>query len=134
MADEDYKEQMRKYIEVVKKMAFEAPLEQALDDLKVMSQATALITDRVEMRVRKSLNPNDSSKKASVKSKASSKSKSIKPFPSVQPTQATQRTKPQSSLPTTNTPTSTATSIADINKVQQDYAQSLKPIQPIKPI
>lgn len=134
MADEDYKEQMRKYIEVVKKMAFEAPLEQALDDLKIMSQATALITDRVEMRVRKSLNPNDSSKKASVKSKASSKSKSIKPFPSVQPTQATQTTKPQSSLPTTNTPTSTATSIADINKVQRDYAQSLKPIQPIKPI
>ena len=42
MAEEDYKEVMRKYIEVVKRMAFEAPLEQALDDLKVMSQATQI--------------------------------------------------------------------------------------------
>ena len=35
MAEEDYKEVMRKYIEVVKRMAFEAPLEQALDDFSM---------------------------------------------------------------------------------------------------
>ena len=128
MAEEDYKEVMRKYIEVVKRMAFEAPLEQALDDLKVMSQATAMVSDRVALRVAKSLNPNDKeSKRVRVKSKGSNKRKGIKPFPSVKPTQPP---KPQISEP----PNTTATSMSDANKSKQDYAQSLKPIQPIKPI
>jgi hypothetical protein len=128
MAEDDYKEVMRKYIEVVKRMAFEAPLEQALDDLKVMSQATAMISDRVALRVAKSLNPNDKeAKRARVKSKGSNKRNGIKPFPSVQPTQPP---KPQTSEP----PNTTATNMSDANKSKQDYAQSLKPMQPIKPI
>jgi len=119
---------MRKYIEVVKRMAFEAPLEQALDDLKVMSQATAMVSDRVALRVAKSLNPNDKeTNKVKVKSKGSNKPKAIKPFPSVKPTQPP---KPQTSEP----PNNTASSMSDANKSKQDYAQSLKPIQPIKPI
>ena len=128
MAEEDYKEVMRKYIEVVKRMAFEAPLEQALDDLKVMSQATAMVSDRVALRVAKSLNPYDKeTNKVKVKSKGSNKPKAIKPFPSVKPTQPP---KPQTSEP----PNNTASSMSDANKSKQDYAQSLKPIQPIKPI
>jgi len=131
MADQDYQNEMRRYIEVVKKMAFEAPLEQALDDLKTLTQATQQITDRIDMRVRKSLNPTDKEKKgAVVKKKGRVKSKGIKPMPLTTPT----KPKQQSTMPTTNSPTSTAVSQTDYNRVKQDYSQSLQPIQPIKPI
>ena len=51
----DYKGDMRRLIDLVKKMSFEAPLEQTLDDLKTLSTATHELTDRIELRVRKSL-------------------------------------------------------------------------------
>ena len=131
MDDQDYKNEMRRYIEVVKKMAFEAPLEQALDDLKTLTQATQQITDRIDMRVRKSLNPTDKGKKGAVsKAKGKVKRKGIKPMTMTAPT----KPKQQNPLPTTKTPTSSAVSQADYNRVKQDSSQSLQPIQPIKPI
>ena len=50
----DYKDGMRRLIDIVKKLSFEAPLKQTLDDLKTLSTATHDLTDRIEMRVRKS--------------------------------------------------------------------------------
>ena len=58
----DYKDDMRRLIDIVKKLSFEAPLEQTLDDLKTLSTATHDLTDRIEMRVRKSLQPEDKPK------------------------------------------------------------------------
>jgi hypothetical protein len=37
----DYKDDMRRLIDIVKKLSFEAPLEQTLDDLKTLSYGHA---------------------------------------------------------------------------------------------
>ena len=66
----EYKDDMRRLIDIVKKMSFEAPLEQTLDDLKTLSTATHDLTDRIEMRVRKSLQPADKPKSKKPKKKA----------------------------------------------------------------
>ena len=50
-----YKDEMRRLIDIVKQQSFNAPLVQTLDDLKTMTNAVKDLSDRVEMRVRKSL-------------------------------------------------------------------------------
>ena len=76
-----YKDEMRKLIDIVKQQSFTAPLEQTLDDMKMMANAVKDMSDRIDLRVRKSLQPTDK-----VKKKTAKKSKGIakaKPFPSV---------------------------------------------------
>mgnify|MGYP001477733867 CR=1 FL=1 len=66
-------------------LSFTAPLEQTLDDMKTMANAVKDMSDRIDLRFRKSLQPTDKAKK-----KTSKKSKGIakaKPFPSVKPPQ-----------------------------------------------
>ena len=48
---------MRKLIDIVKQQSFTAPLEQTLDDMKTMSNAIKDMSDRIDLRVRKSLQP-----------------------------------------------------------------------------
>ena len=77
----DYKDEMRKLIDIVKQQSFTAPLEQTLDDMKTMANVVKDRSDRVDLRVRKSLQPTDMAKKKTAK-----KSKGIaktKPFPSI---------------------------------------------------
>ena len=77
----DYKDEMRKLIDIVKQQSFTAPLEQTLDDMKTMANAVKDMSDRIDLRVRKSLQPTDK-----VKKKTAKKSKGIakaKPLPSL---------------------------------------------------
>ena len=51
----DYKDEIRKLIDIVKQQSFTAPLEQTLDDMKTMTNAVKDMSDRIDLRVRKSL-------------------------------------------------------------------------------
>ena len=87
----DYKDEMRKLIDIAKQQSFIAFLEQTLDDMKTMANAIKDMSDRIELRVRKSLYPTDKAKK-----KIAKKSKGInkaKPSPLVKPL------KPKATLP-----------------------------------
>ena len=59
----DYKDEMRKLIDIVKQQSFTAPLEQTLDDMKTMANAVKDMSDRIDLRVRISLQPTDKAKK-----------------------------------------------------------------------
>ena len=122
----DYKDDMRRLIDIVKKLSFEAPLEQTLDDLKTLSTATHDLTDRIEMRVRKSLQPEDKPK-----SKQPKKAKQLKvrPFPSVTPPPSP----PQKALPTANPVTTSAISAGDYERIRQDFNAKQNALAPIKP-
>ena len=61
----DYKDEMRKLIDIVKQQSFTAPLEQTLDDMKRMANAVKDMSDRIDLRVRKSLQPTDKAEKDS---------------------------------------------------------------------
>ena len=76
----DYKTEMRKLIDIVKQQSFDAPLESTLEDLTTLSTAVKDLSDRINTRTKKSLNPNDK-----VKAKKKSKAKKVTPFPSVKP-------------------------------------------------
>ena len=77
----DYKDEMRKLIDIVKQQAFTAPSEQTLDDMKTMANAVKDMSDRIDLRVRKSLQPTDKAKKKTAEiSKGIAK---VKPFPSI---------------------------------------------------
>ena len=78
----DYKNEMRKLIDIVKQQSFEAKLEDTLDDLLTLTTATKDLSDRISTRARKSLQPNDKEKK---KTNKSSTAKTIKSFPSITP-------------------------------------------------
>mgnify|MGYP001586269918 CR=1 FL=1 len=60
----DYKDEMRKLIDIVKQQSFTAPLEQTLDDMKTMANAVKDMSDRIDLRVRKSLQPTEKAKKS----------------------------------------------------------------------
>ena len=122
----DYKDDMRRLIDIVKKLSFEAPLEQTLDDLKTLSTATHDLTDRIEMRVRKSLQPEDKPK--SKKSKKAKQPK-VRPFPSVTPPSSP----PQKALPTANPVTTSAISAGDYDRIRQDFTSKQNALVPIKP-
>lgn len=134
MEEQNYQKQMRAYIELVKKMSFEAPLQQTLTDLKTMAKGTQDLADRIEVRVKQSLEQDKRATKKGDTKKASIKKPSVKPFPSVKqmpkqkPVQAPNNNNP---LPTSNTPTATAFTQGDINRVGN---MSLQPIKPQPPI
>ena len=121
---------MRKLIDIIKQQSFTAPLEQTLDDMKTMTNAVRYMSDRIDLRVRKSLQPTDKAKKKTAK-----KSKGIakaKPFPSVQPPQLSAANTPQQATPNSAVGSQSFTS-KDISDTRNDYLQKQSELQPIKP-
>ena len=123
----NYKDEMRKLIDIIKQQSFTAPLAQTLDDLNSLTTATSELSDRINIRVSKSLQPKDKQATKSVKTKGVKKPK---PFPSVTPP-----TIPQSK----NTPQQKADKLnaiqaTDFNKKRDDFVQKQQSIKPIKPL
>jgi hypothetical protein len=123
----DYKDEMRKLIDIIKQQSFTAPLAQTLDDLNSLTTATSELSDRINIRVSKSLQPKDKQASKSVKTKGVKKPK---PFPSVTPPSI-----PQSK----NTPQQKADKLStiqatDFNKKRDDFVQKQQSIKPIKPL
>ena len=125
----EYKDEMRKLIDIVKQQSFTAPLQSTLDDMKLLTTAVKDLNDRIEIRVRKSLVGDDDKAKKKIKTKAVKKAK---PFPSISPPTQTQQTSTQSALPTSNAITSTAITQMDYNKAKDDFVAKQTALQPIK--
>ena len=120
----NYKDEMRKLIDLVKQQSFDAPLESTLEDLTTLSTAVTDLSDRITIRTKKSLNPNDKGK-----TKPLSKAKKAKPFPSVTPLPIPQsKNTPQQKADKLNTLKST-----DFNKQRDDFVDRQQSIQPTKP-
>ena len=121
----DYKTEMRKLIDIVKQQSFDAPLESTLEDLTTLSTAVKDLSDRINTRTKKSLNPNDK-----VKAKKKSKAKKVNPFPSVKPLPIPQsKNTPQQKADKLNTLKTT-----DFNKQRDDFVDRQQSIKPIKPL
>ena len=131
VVDMEYKDEMRKLIDIVKQQSFTAPLQNTLDDMKVLTTAVKDLNDRIEIRVRKSLVGDDDKAKMKMKTKAVKKAK---PFSSISPPTQTQQNSTQTALPTSNAVTSTATTQMDYNKAKDDFVAKQTVLQPIKPI
>ena len=120
----NYKDEMRKLIDLVKQQSFDAPLESTLEDLTTLSTAVKDLSDRITTSTKKSLNPNDKGK-----TKPLSKAKKAKPFPSVTPLPIPQsKNTPQQKADKLNTLKST-----DFNKQRDDFVDRQQSIQPNKP-
>ena len=120
----NYKDEMRKLIDLVKQQSFDAPLESTLEDLTTLSTAVKDLSDRITTRTKKSLNPNDKGK-----NKPLSKAKKAKPFPSVTPLPIPQsKNTPQQKADKLNTLKST-----DFNKQRDDFVDRQQSVQAIKP-
>ena len=131
-----YKDEMRRLIDIVKQQSFNAPLVQTLDDLKTMTNAVKDLSDRVEMRVRKSLTADTKTANKKTSKKKAKKSKAIKPFPSIKPNNTQQTTTPSTatnSLPTNNSVSTSSFSTKDISDMRNDFVQKQQALQPIKP-
>ena len=119
----NYKDEMRKLIDLVKQQSFDAPLESTLDDMNMLTTAVSDLSDRITLRVSKSLQPNDKKAKTSVRKKSNAK---LKAFPSV-----TQLPIPQSKLKNTsdtkNTKQQTISNPKDELLAKQIAVQSIKP-------
>jgi hypothetical protein len=116
----NYKDEMRKLIDLVKQQSFDAPLESTLDDMNMLTTAVSDLSDRITLRVSKSLQPNDKKAKASVKKKSNTK---LKAFPSVTPLPI-----PQSkSKNTSDTKQQTISNPKDELLAKQIAGQSIKP-------
>ena len=105
-------------------------VEQTLDDMKTMANAVKDMSDRIDLRVRKSLQPTDKAKKKTAK-----KSKGIakaKPFPSVKPPQPSVSNATQQATPNSAFGSQSFTS-KDISNIRKDYLQKQSELQPIKP-
>ena len=124
----DYKNEMRKLIDIVKQQSFEATLADTMDDLLTLTTATKDLSDRINTRVAKSLNANDSDA-IKYKRNAKSKAKRVKSFPSITPPP----TPKSNNLPTSNAVSSTSTSANDIQNVRNDFMAKQQASQPIKP-
>ncbi|XAT57437.1 hypothetical protein GN241_08690 [Rhodobacteraceae bacterium IMCC1335] len=123
----DYQQEMRKLIDIVKQQSFSAPLEQTLNDLNELTTAASELTDRINIRVRKSLQPNDKKATKTVKSKAAKKAT---PFPSVAAPTNTQQPQNKSQP---NNPTTAVSSQSDVDRLRQSKL-STAPIKPQPPI
>ena len=132
-----YKDEMRRLIDIVKQQNFNAPLVQTLDDLKTMTNAVKDLSDRVEMRVRKSLTADTKTTDKKTSKKKSKKSKAIKPNNTQTTQQQTQQTTtpstPTNSRPTNNNVSASSFSAKDISDMRNDFVQKQQALQPIKP-
>ena len=125
----DYKDEMRKLIDIFKQQSFTAALEQTLDDMKTMANAVKYMSDRIDLRVRKSLQPTDKAKK-----KTTNRSKDIskaKLFPSVKPPQPAMSNATSQATPN-NAVGSQSFTIKDISDIRNYYLQKQSELQPIK--
>ncbi len=133
-----YKDEMRRLIDIVKQQSFNAPSVQTLDDLKTMTNAVKDLSDRVEMRVRKSLTADTKTTDKKTSKKKSKKSKAIKPNNTQTTQQQTQQTTtpstPTNSLPTNNNVSASSFSAKDISDMRNDFVQKQQALQPIKPL
>ena len=116
----NYKDEMRKLIDLVKQQSFDAPLESTLDDMNMLTTAVSDLSDRITLRVSKSLQPNDKKAKASVKKKSNTK---LKAFPSVTPLPIPQ----SNSKNTSDTKQQTISNPKDELLAKQIAVQSIKP-------
>lgn len=123
----DYQQEMRKLIDIVKQQSFTAPLQQTLDDLNELTTATSELTDRINIRVRKSLQPNDKKASKAVSNRTSNKAK---PFPSVATPNNSQQTQAK---PKTNNISNVASTQSDADRLKQSKL-STAPIKPQPPI
>ena len=119
----DYKDEMRKLIDIVKQQSFSAPLARTLDDMNTLTTAVSDLSDRITLRVSKSLQPNDKKAKTSVRKKSNAK---LKAFPSV-----TQLPIPQSKLK--NTSDTKNTKQQTISNPKDELLAKQIAVQPIKP-
>ena len=119
----NYKDEMRKLIDLVKQQSFDAPLESTLDDMNMLTTAVSDLSDRITLRVSKSLQPNDKKAKASVKKKSNTK---LKAFPSVTPLPIPQF-KSKNTSDTKNTKQQTISNPKDELLAKQIAVQSIKP-------
>ena len=124
----DYKNEMRKLIDIVKQQSFEATLADTLYDLLTLTTATKVLSYRINTRVAKSLKTNDSDA-IKYKPNAKSKTKKVKSFPSITPPP----TPKSKNFPTSNAVSSTSTSANDIQNVRNDFMAKQQASQPIKP-
>jgi hypothetical protein len=124
----DYKNEMRKLIDIVKQQSFEATLADTMDDLLTLTTATKDLSDRINTRVAKSLNANDSDV-IKYRPNTKSKAKKVNSFPSVAPP----LTPKSNNLPKSNVVLSTSTSANDIQNVRNDFMAKRQSSQPIKP-
>lgn len=123
----NYKDEMRKLIDIIKQQSFTAPLSQTLDDLNSLTTATSELSDRINIRVSKSLQPKDKQASKSVRTKGVKKPK---PFPSVTPPQIPKsKNTPQQKADKLN-----AIQATDFNKKRDDFVQRQQSIKPIKPL
>ena len=116
----NYKDEMRKLIDLVKQQSFDAPLVSTLDDMNMLTTAVSDLSDRITLRVSKSLQPNDKKAKASVKKKSNTK---LKAFPSVTPLPIPQF----KSKNTSDTKQQTISNPKDELLAKQIAVQSIKP-------
>ena len=124
----DYKNEMRKLIDIVKQQSFEATLADTMDDLLTLTTATKDLSDRINTRFTKSLNANDSDA-IKYKPNAKSTAKKVKSFPSITPP----LTPKSKNLPTSNAVSSTSTSANDIQNIRNDFMAKQQSSQSIKP-
>ena len=122
----DYKKEMRQLIDIVKQQSFDAPLEQTLDDMKTLTTAVKDLNDRIEMRVRKNINPTDKPKKT----KSKSKKLSAMPKAGIPKTKPTTST--NNSLPTGNSVSASSVSAKDLDNIKTDFITRQKSVQPIQ--
>jgi hypothetical protein len=122
----DYKKEMRQLIDIVKQQSFDAPLEQTLDDMKTLTTAVKDLSDRIEMRVRKNINPTDKPKKT----KSKSKKLSAMPKAAIPKTKPTTST--NNSLPTGNSVSSSSVRANDLDNIKTDFMTRQKSVQPIQ--
>lgn len=129
----DYKTEMRKLIDIVKQMGLKAPLEQTLDDLKVLSAATKDLSDRVEMRVRNGLQQSDKGKgKVVARKKTTPKTRTTQIEPSQPKPQAQQQSQSDGGLPTTNQPNTSAITQQDYNRAADKFIKQQRSLAPIR--
>jgi hypothetical protein len=98
--------------------------------MKTMANAVKDMSDRIDLRVRKSLQPTDKAKKKTAK-----KTKGIakaKPFPSIKPPQPSAANTPQQATPNSAVGSQPFTS-KDISDICNDYLQKQSEVEPIKP-
>ena len=124
----DYKNEMRKLIDIVKQQSFEATLADTMDNLLTLTTATKDLSDRINTRVAKSLNAKDNDA-IKYKPNAKSKAKKVKSFPSITPSPIAK----SKNLPTSNAVSSTSTSANDIQNVRNDFMAKQQASQLIKP-
>ena len=95
-----------------------------------MANAVKDMSDRIDLRVKKSLQPTDKAKKKTAK-----KSKVIakaEPSPSVKPPQPSVSNATQQATPNSAVGSQSFTS-KDISDIRKDYLQKQSELQPIKP-